>query len=551
MDKEQKRASVMTTLAVLRTFTNETSLRKRFTYRLPVVGSICREVFATAYEISTRSIMRALKSIDEGMFFRTGHGLEKNTNAKKFNKEHIVHWFKDFASVLGEVIPLRVRKQRNIESVVVQYVSHKEVMMLPAYLTWKQIFDEYQKYSKENKSSDPLPSLRSFQLILHQSCPDIMIRSPISNVCDDCTAYVNQYKKKPCVEASEDIGIHTLHARKMREEYKKDLLNMGDDHLILTMDYSQNYSIPSSARTPSSWYFLSLISVNLFGVFCANTGKQYNFLYSELKGGKGSNEVISMLHHVIKDQKEKNPAYKNLTVYADNCVGQNKNNFVVKFLVLLAHLGEFDEVNIKFFIKGHTKNACDRGFCHIRRHVLKNEIWTFKHLKEAVEDAAHSNECVSLEEANYPFMDYKVPLDEIYNNIKGITCYQIFRSKKDNRGVVDCFVTPEEKRQSLKLTRSYDGIEVSLDAIRVIMKGMTPVPQPPSKVEKLRDMYKKVRPYVPYEFQNEVYYQKPSTEDEIRVSKIKRTRKENRKTLAMIQENEDERGGYVSEDFAC
>jgi hypothetical protein len=86
----------------------------------------------------------------------------------------------------------------------------------------------------------------------------------------------------------------------MREEYRKDFSNLDSTHLLLTMDFSQNYCIPSSATTPSAWYFLSLVSVNLFGVHCANTAEQTQFIYSEFKGGKGSNEVLLMLYRVIK-----------------------------------------------------------------------------------------------------------------------------------------------------------------------------------------------------------------------------------------------------------
>jgi hypothetical protein len=113
--------------------------------------------------------MRALKSIDNGMFFNTEHGLEKNKNAQKVDKQHIVEWFKDFPAHLGEVIPLHVRKQRKSNDVLVRYLSHKDVTMIPAYFTWKKLFDEYCKYSKDSTHSPP--SLRSFELILHQECP--------------------------------------------------------------------------------------------------------------------------------------------------------------------------------------------------------------------------------------------------------------------------------------------------------------------------------------------------------------------------------------------
>jgi hypothetical protein len=55
-----------------------------------------------------------------------------------------------------------------------------------------------------------------------------------------------------------------------------------------------------------------------------------------------------------------------------------------------------------------------------------------------------------------------------------------------------------------------------------------------------------------------VLYQKPSREEEALVSKIKRARKDNRKTLSRVQYSAMEEGkvseninGNVSEDIAC
>jgi hypothetical protein len=500
--------------------------------------------------------MRSMKAIDSGIFFSRGHGLVDNKNAKKVDKEWLITWYKEFAVVMGEIVPLRVRRQRKSGNVIVRYVSHTDVALLPAYFTWGKLYDEFLKYSAQKGKTTNLPSTASFQQLLQKHCSDIMIRSPVSNVCDECTAYLNKYKRNPTADAAEEFGVHTQIAKLMREEYRKDRSNLDMRHLLLIMDYSQNYCIPSSACTPSSWYFLSLVNINLFGVYCSNTGEQRNFLYSEYKGGKGSNEVISMLYRVIKEHKDRNPSYEKLTVYADNCVGQNKNNFVVKFLIVLCHLGIFEEVNLKFFVKGHTKNACDRGFGHIRKYVMKQEIWTFKHLAKAVEKAAISNKCTSLEDEDSPFFNYKIPLDEIYHNIKGITSYQIFRSTSEMKGSVECFLSPNEKHQTIKLTRSYDDIQVCEEKAKRIVDTVIPLADPLPKLEKKMDMYLKVRPTVPTEYQDDVLYQQPTKEEQLLVAKVKRARKENRKALAAAQVPDEVEAakvdeGNASEDFAC
>jgi ABC-type transport system involved in cytochrome c biogenesis ATPase subunit len=52
---------------------------------------------------------------------------------------------------------------------------------------------------------------------------------------------------------------------------------------------------------------------------------------------------------------------KRLTIYADNCTGQNKKNFDAKYLVALVHTDTLERIDLKFFVKRSTKNTVDRG----------------------------------------------------------------------------------------------------------------------------------------------------------------------------------------------
>ncbi|KAE8900693.1 hypothetical protein PF007_g14945 [Phytophthora fragariae] len=93
------------------------------------------------------------------------------------------------------------------------------------------------------------------------------------------------------------------------------------------MDYSQNLTIPSASNTPSQRYFCCSFSVSCFGIYYENDGVQTNYIYDESTSGKGSDQINSMLAHFIETKLV--PAGKTkLTVYADNCSGQNKNNYL-------------------------------------------------------------------------------------------------------------------------------------------------------------------------------------------------------------------------------
>ncbi|DAZ96057.1 TPA: hypothetical protein N0F65_000052, partial [Lagenidium giganteum] len=165
--------------------------------------------------------------------------------------------------------------------------------------------------------------------IFQKKCPHIQIRSPRDHVCDICMINANKMKSS------------------------------GHDN-----KYGQ---VSSDKPALMEW--------------------QMNYVYSEQFGGKGPNEVIRLLASYLDDMGMLEVSPRVLTINADNCGGQNKNDFVVKMMVLLAHVGYFKETNIKFFIRGRTKNACDRCFGHLKRKLLRSDCWTMQQLCEMLKAA--------------------------------------------------------------------------------------------------------------------------------------------------------------------
>jgi hypothetical protein len=95
-----------------------------------------------------------------------------------------------------------------------------------------------------------------------------------------------------------------------------------------------------------------------------------------------------MLYHRLTTD----PAFSKVTklcLQADNCVGQNKNQYVFKFLgwlvVAAPHLGlPLKQVIINFPVAGHTKNLCDSAFGLIKRRLRSAQIFTPADMYRAV-----------------------------------------------------------------------------------------------------------------------------------------------------------------------
>ncbi|KAE9313945.1 hypothetical protein PF008_g19603 [Phytophthora fragariae] len=315
------------------------------------------------------------------------------------------------------------------------------------------------------------------------------------------------------------------------------------------MDFSQNLTVPSVSPTPSQWYFCSLVAVNVFAIFYENERIQTNYVYDETVSGKGSDQINSMLHHFIRTVLLPSGKTK-LVVYADNCGGQNKNNLVIKFLLAQVHMGVLNRIDYKFFVKGHTKNSCDRSFGHIRKFVSRQDCWTLGQVVSAVRDSATSNRTVHISCDDGFFKGYKSLVKELYKNLTGVQQYQWFEMDASQPGMVDCRKSPSADAEEQYLRRKVDGILTENTKVaRMFEHFLESLSVPGVNTEKKYTMHYVVRPYVPEEFRGDEIYAALSKEQDDSAKAAKQSRHQHPAAMALTaKENLDQRGRGVQEE---
>ena len=102
-----------------------------------------------------------------------------------------------------------------------------------------------------------------------------------------------------------------------------------------TFDFAQQLQVPYHSRKVGSIYFKVPLKVQLFGVCNDGTHQQVNYMFSESQSiganglkAHGANSVISMLHHFEIHSAHEDKCH----LHADNCVGQNKNHYIIGYL---------------------------------------------------------------------------------------------------------------------------------------------------------------------------------------------------------------------------
>ena len=104
--------------------------------------------------------------------------------------------------------------------------------------------------------------------------------------------------------------------------------------------------------------------------------------------GKGANAVISILHHFFHHH---GLGETTAHLHADNCSGQNKNRYMMGYLMWRVLTGLDKEITISFLPVGHTKFAPDWCFGLFKQRFRRMKINTLDDIAAAVDTSSVVN----------------------------------------------------------------------------------------------------------------------------------------------------------------
>ena len=443
---------------------------------------------------------------------------------------------------------------------------------------------DYQKRMDDEwpEDEDPLPvcSYSCFIQLWKLHRPLIRIRPKSQDTCGECYTLRNyaKYGKRKrtdsdeessdddnfCSEEPDDdfefqetimekAAIHAKAAKEMRrliddriKEAHEDATNNvphAERHYVRVMDYAQNLDIPHFGdEQPGETYYYSPLNVFVFGIadVTVQPTHLYAYCYDEGTGKKGANNVASLLMHhlksqqILKEDENGNPIMgKCLTIAADNCTGQNKNNTVLALAAFLCEKGYFGEVEILFYVRGHTKNACDRLFNLLKIEFHNKDIFTFK-FKEESDNLLNVLDCcedVTVVEATKDmFRDWDNYTNKLYRPLNKVLINHVFRVTHGEQG----------KSKTTMITKEDDAIGTEAEHRQELAKRMTEarrleiLSQEPAELEppgireiKQVDLYRKWGKLVPEQFRD-VTCPAVSREMIERVTKARKANKKNK-----------------------
>ena len=218
----------------------------------------------------------------------------------------------------------------------------------------------------------------SYKVFWHYFKENYSLRfgQPAKDACIACeelklkikSPFLNDNEKRHAIA---ELMVHNRRAKKFYNKIKDttEKCIKGAKQVGLCIDYMSNVTLPC-IPVQDTYYFRKLI-VNVFGIHDIASRKMSVFIYHEGEGGKGSNEVCSMLMWYVKNKIS--DEVKTLHLFGDNCAGQNKNHTLVRLMMALCEIKRFDKINLVFPVRGHSFIPNDRDFGIIRRKLKKLE----------------------------------------------------------------------------------------------------------------------------------------------------------------------------------
>ena len=222
-----------------------------------------------------------------------------------------------------------------------------------------------------------------------------------------------------------------------------------------SFDYAQQEHIPSNPMQPGPIYFKTARKCGMFGVTPEAVPRQVNFLIDEaVSVGKVANSTISYLHYFLEHHGF---GETDVHFHADNCGGQNKNNFFLWYLAWRVANHLHRTIIYSFLLAGHAKFGPDRGFGLLKKAFRATYVSSLYELGSVVEISSsigfNKAQLVGTHDGEVivPVYDGSAFLGQYFRKLSNITKFHHFRFAFDEPGIVyyKAFVTSEEQKMNL------------------------------------------------------------------------------------------------------
>ena len=463
--------------------------RTRFDYRFDRDRPLCREAFLTVYGLHLCRLKRLQKLAAANILISPSHGnvgrIPKHAihleDAERFQK-----FLANYADIHGLPDPGRLRRDT------------REIL-LPSSDSYSSIWKKYKEGLELLSETEEQPlrviGYDVFRKLWKQMMPYVKFTTPRTDLCGQCDELKNNIKYAVSAEQTaklvEDYKDHCDKAKQARELYQQQVnqtrkmwknFSKKEQNRILaslstissptlqkpcsrnitmhySFDFAQQVYYPFSCNQRTQEFFKTARKCQVFGVCAEALPRQVFFLIDESEFfGKGSNMVISLLDTFFNLH---GLGEKTAQLHADNCTGQNKNNYMIWYLLWRVMNGLHEHISLSFMLPGHTKFAPDAYFGLFKIKYRRSTIDCLQDLVACVESVSQNNHTVpqvygkhyGLSNNLFELREWNSFLSQYFHPIENILNYNYFDLDHKNPGWVFMRIHSDDEPKSMFLLK--------------------------------------------------------------------------------------------------
>ena len=360
---------------------------------------ICRDTFKYVHGIGQDKLNNLIKHYKEhGVIPRT-HGNKKRRPYNAVTADdniYVAHFVLNYAETHAMHLPGRVPGY-----------WRTDLKLLPTNCSKRIVYDSY--YAAVTQTTHRAVSLVTFRRIWREVVPFVVTMKPSTDLCWFCQKHqmkISNAANRTDAEKAELLKIATDHLQQagrerlmyneICKETKENLpvgLDCGqqppcsfDGKMHYSMDFAQQVHYPSNPQQPGPVFFKTPRKCGVFGVACEALPKQVTFLLDEsVQTGKGANCVISLFHFYLDNY---GLGETDMHLHADNCSGQNKNSYVMWYMLWRVLTGRHNSITMSFLLAGHTKFSCDWCFGLFKRTFRRTKVDCLNDIADTVSNSS-------------------------------------------------------------------------------------------------------------------------------------------------------------------
>ncbi|GFO11068.1 DNA repair protein rhp54 [Plakobranchus ocellatus] len=272
--------------------------------------------------------------------------------------------------------------------------------------------------------------------------------------CDKCVAFENnisaseeeKFRNKEHLENKESAG-------KLKSEAKERSLV---DRECASCCFDMQQLLPCPKFNNSSFFYKRKLYVHNLTMYDLGTSDVFCFMWPEYVAKRGSNEVATCLSKFIEKKAE--DGCKTIEMFADNCPGQNRNQFVANMLAFMNMSLNLDKLALTFLEKGHTESENDSVYSVIECATRHTELYIPEQWYSAVRSARKSKSPYNVREiTTSEFINFR----EMVKTVKNLS--MDVDGEKVRWSSVKQFIVYGRDKKALYVTYDYNQEEKRID----------------------------------------------------------------------------------------